>query len=77
MLTRAVSSRSFSTAKLAAMDAKRDLREEAKLLVKRALAMRAERERTTGQTPPAVEWDPREMTPGVRGILPPTNLTFT
>ena len=62
MFTRAVSSRAISSAQLARLDSKRDLREEARLLVQRALAMRAARERSTGHEGP-----PTTPTPGKQG----------
>jgi len=70
-----MSSRAISTRKLRELDAKRDLREEARLIVQRASAMRARREASDGRILPAVPYHPRKTGCRSSGIVCLTNLT--
>ena len=61
MFTRAVSSRAISSAQLARLDAKRDLRAEARALVQRAMAMRSAREDSGGHEGPPTTPTPEKQ----------------
>jgi len=61
MLSCAKSDRAISVAQLAELDRSRDLRAEAKLLVQRASARRAQREASNGQGVPPTGGTPRNL----------------